>query len=207
MCLYFFKRKICIDDFEMAPFQTTVNIRQESIENLGQDIIDLHILPGEENWAENTTAITGNTSERSESVDGVSQWPKYDETFNVACSRYLGSSFAVIIIGCAFLSPLIMILLPKFGFIPDALSILTIQQRLTYASCNIECKGQLLGLGFKVTLLGIGCWAIFIKRREALMPRLYMFRSGVIILTTLCVCTFWLFYIVQVQRYYKNKNY
>lgn len=182
----------------MAPFQTTVSMRQNSIDSLGQSAVDVQILPGEENWAENTTAITGNTSERSESIDGIDEWPNDERSFDQNYIRYLGPIFTLIIVTSSFLSPLVMIILPKLGLLSDAFSMLTVQQKLMYSSCNIQCKGHLLGLMFKITLLGIGTWAIFWRPGKVHVPRLFMFQAGVIMLTTFCVCTFWLFYIVQV---------
>ena len=183
----------------MAPFQTTVTIRQENVDNIGQNVVDVQISPEEDNWAENTTVITGNTSERSESIEEIDQWSNEQGSYNFTCSRYLGSAVIIAITSSAFLSPLVMVILPKLGFFGDTLSILTIQQKLLYSSCNIECKGHLLGLAFKVTLLGIGNWIIFLKSRESIMPRIFMFRTGVLILTTLCLSTYWLFYVVQVR--------
>lgn len=186
----------------MAPFQTSVSIRQQDTGGEhSQDVVDVQIMPhDDDNWAENTTAITGNTSERSESLDGVDQWPSDEESFSQTCRRYCSSTLTSLVVASAFLSPLVMITLPKVGLLPDAFAILTIQQKLTYSACNIECKGLLLALVFKVSLLGIGNWAVFLKPREAIMPRIYMFRTGIVILTMLCVSTFWLFYIVQITE-------
>ncbi|XP_011630445.1 vang-like protein 2 isoform X2 [Pogonomyrmex barbatus] len=164
------KERQNLDTSEMAPFQTTVNVRGDSVDNLGQEVIEVQILPQDENWGENTTAVTGNTSDRSESTEDVSHWPnETDGTF--------GS-----------------------GFFPDSTTILTIQQKLHLLSCNIECKGQLLGLAFKLVLLVIGSWAVFLRPRIATMPRIFLFRTGVLLLTTLCICTYWLFYVVQVTE-------
>lgn len=184
----------------MAPFQTTVNVRRDSVDgNLGQEVIEVQILPQDENWGENTTAVTGNTSDRSESTEDVSHWPNETEgTFGYGCNRYIASVVAIILGTSAFLSPIIMVILPKLGFFPDSITVLTMQQKLQLLSCNAECKGQLLGLAFKLVLLGIGSWAVFLRPRTATMPRIFLFRAGVLLLTTLCICTYWLFYVVQV---------
>lgn len=167
--------------------------------NLGQEVIEVQILPQDENWGENTTAVTGNTSDRSESTEDVSHWPNETEsTFGYGCNRYIAFVVAIILGTSAFLSPIIMVILPKLGFFPDSITVLTMQQKLQLLSCNAECKGQLLGLAFKLVLLGIGSWAVFLRPRTATMPRIFLFRAGVLLLTTLCICTYWLFYVVQV---------
>ncbi|OXU29859.1 hypothetical protein TSAR_003029 [Trichomalopsis sarcophagae] len=184
----------------MAPFQTTVTIRQENVQNLGQDVADVQILPDEDNWAENTTAITGNTSERSESIEDLEKWTNEENSFNVTCTRHISTTFTNIVVISGFFSPLIMVILPKLGLFSDAFATLPIQEKLVYASCNIECKGHLLGIAFKVTLFGIGNWAIFLRPRKAVMPRLLTFQTGVVTLSLLCLCTYWLFYIVQITE-------
>lgn len=184
----------------MAPFQTTVNVRGNSVENVGQEVIEVQILPQDENWGENTTAITGNTSDRSESTEDVSNWPsETDGAFNFTCNRYLGPVIAMTLGIGAFLSPIAMVVLPKLGFFPDSTTVLTMQQRLELLSCNAECKGQLLGLAFKLIFLAIGSWAVFLRPQNATMPRVFLFRAGVLVLTLLCICTYWLFYVVQVS--------
>ncbi|XP_014211608.1 vang-like protein 1 [Copidosoma floridanum] len=188
----------------MAPFQTMVNIREEATDSNAQDIIDVQILPDEETWAENTTIFTGNTSERSDSVEGIDQWSNDEVSSKVAFIRYVSPPLLTFVIFGVILSPLIMIITPKLGMNPDSLSLLSIQQKLVFSSCNIECKGHLLGLMFKVTLLGIGNWAIFFRAKKVFTPRLCIFQTGVVILTMLCVSTYWLFFIVQIVEGVKS---
>ncbi|XP_076641891.1 strabismus domain-containing protein Vang [Halictus rubicundus] len=194
------KERHHLDTSEMAPFQTTVNVRGDSVDNLGQEVIEVQILPQDENWGENTTAVTGNTSDRSESTEDVSHWPHENDGSFSSCNRFVGPVIAMIIGLSAFLSPIAMVILPKVGFFPDSTTVLTMQQKLQLLSCNAECKGQLLGLAFKLVLLGIGSWAVFLRSRNATMPRIFLFRAGVLLLTMLCICTYWLFYVVQVTE-------
>lgn len=70
----------------------------------------------DENWGENTTAVTGNTSEQSGSVEDVSLWPSDPDTgLTFLCHRYIGSVLTIVLSMAAFLSPLAMVVLPKFG--------------------------------------------------------------------------------------------
>ncbi|XP_076236383.1 strabismus domain-containing protein Vang [Calliopsis andreniformis] len=194
------KERHNLDSSEMAPFQTTVNVRGDSVDNLGQEVIEVQILPQDENWGENTTAVTGNTSDRSESTEDVSHWPNENDGSFSSCNRFVSPAIAMILGLSAFLSPIAMVVLPKLGFFPDSTTVLTMQQKLQLLSCNAECKGQLLGLAFKLVLLGIGSWAVFLRPRNATMPRIFLFRAGVLLLTTLCISTYWLFYVVQVTE-------
>lgn len=70
----------------------------------------------DDNWGENTTAVTGNTSEQSGSVEDVSLWPTDADTgLAFLCHRYIGSVITAILSVVAFVSPLAMAVLPKLG--------------------------------------------------------------------------------------------
>ncbi|KAJ8942248.1 hypothetical protein NQ318_003095 [Aromia moschata] len=105
---------------EMAPFQTAVTLTPDNRD--GQEVIEVQILPQDDNWGENTTAITGNTSEQSGSTEDVSNWPGEPDTgLSFMCQRYIGAVFTYILSIVAFLSPLAMVILPKLGFFPRPL--------------------------------------------------------------------------------------
>jgi len=67
----------------------------------GQEVIEVQILPQDENWGENTTAVTGNTSEQSISMEDINNmWHREnDKGFGFACRRYVESSF-YFLLGC-----------------------------------------------------------------------------------------------------------
>ncbi|XP_041980082.1 vang-like protein 1 isoform X2 [Aricia agestis] len=192
------QRKDCVDN-TMAPFQTSVNINPEGRD--GQEVIEVQILPQDENWGENTTAVTGNTSEGSQSMEDVSNWPIESDN-GLGCSRYFGTTVALGLCFVSFVSPLAMVVLPKIGFFPGLTDNQAIQpsQRIQLLACTAECKGILLSLAFKLVLLAIGVWAIFLRPKYAIFPRIFVFRA--MMLVTLAVCTFsyWLFYFVQITE-------
>lgn len=97
----------------MAPFQTAVTIEDARD---GHEVIEVQILPQDENWGENTTAVTGNTSEQSESNEDLSQWMSEGDTgLSFACQRVLVATVTGAVSVAAFLSPLAMVVLPKLG--------------------------------------------------------------------------------------------
>lgn len=125
----------------MAPFQTTVNLEDSRD---GQEIIEVQILPQDENWGENTTAVTGNTSEQSVSMEDVSNWQGGGESgLGFACQRYMETSLSLILSLVAFFSPLAMVMMPKLGFFSRAFdnADLTPIARSQLLACNAECKG------------------------------------------------------------------
>ncbi|KAI5637618.1 strabismus protein domain-containing protein [Phthorimaea operculella] len=189
-------------DSAMAPFQTSVNINPE-IGRDGQEVIEVQILPQDENWGENTTAVTGNTSEGSQSMEDVSNWPlESDNGIGSVCSRYIGSTITLGLTFVSFVSPLAMVVLPKIGFFPGLTDNMAIQpsQRIQLLSCAAECKGILLSLAFKLVLLAIGVWAVFLRPRNAILPRIFVFRAMTLVILAVCTFSYWLFYIVQITE-------
>lgn len=186
----------------MAPFQTSVNINPE-IGRDGQEVIEVQILPQDENWGENTTAVTGNTSEGSQSMEDVSNWPmENDNGIGFVCSRYFGTTVALGLAFISFVSPLAMVVLPKIGFFPGLSDNIAIQpsQRIQLLACTAECKGILLSLAFKLVLLAIGVWAVFLRPRNAILPRIFVFRAMTLVILAVCIFSYWLFYIVQITE-------
>lgn len=182
----------------MAPFQTTVTVDET---RNGQEVIEVQILPQDENWGENTTAITGNTSDQSGSVEEVSLWQNDPETgISYPCSRYIGISILTLFSLVSFVSPIMMLILPKIGFFPALGASLSAAERAELLSCGAECKGLLVSLCFKLFLLAGGTWAIFLRSSRATMPSIFMFRAVVLLLVFTCCFTYWLFYVVQITE-------
>nr|CAD7413247.1 unnamed protein product [Timema poppensis] len=176
----------------MAPFQTSVTLTDDNRD--GQE---------DDNWGENTTAVTGNTSEQSDVEDAsLSSWPGEPDTgLGFLCHRYLGSTITLVLSMVAFLSPLTMVVLPKLGFFPALVpGSAGAQQRMRLLSCGAECKGLLVSLAFKLALLAAGAWGVFLRRPRATMPRIFLFRAAVLVLVLVCVFAYWLFYVVQVTE-------
>ncbi|XP_050428336.1 vang-like protein 2 isoform X2 [Adelges cooleyi] len=187
-------------DTTMAPYQTTVMLEDTRD---GQDVVEVQILPQDENWGENTTAITGNTSIQSGSMEEMGAlWPDTEQKigFPILCHRYIATALTGILSTVAFLSPLAMLVLPKLGVFSPAVTNLSPQQRETLLNCGAECKGVLVSLAFKMFLLALAAWAIFLRPMRATMPRIYVFRAAVLALVSICCVAFWLFYVVQVTE-------
>ncbi|KAL1131666.1 hypothetical protein AAG570_011279 [Ranatra chinensis] len=187
-----------IGEDNMAPFQTAVTVDETRD---GQEIIEVQILPQDDNWGENTTAVTGNTSDQSGSVEEVSLWPSDPESgIGFACSRYLGTVLTAVLSVIAFISPITMLILPKLGFFPSLGASLSAAEQAELLSCAAECKGLLVSLCFKLILLSTGAWAVFIRKSRATLPSIFMFRAIVLLLVFICTFTYWLFYVVQITE-------
>ncbi|XP_014239955.1 vang-like protein 2 isoform X2 [Cimex lectularius] len=186
------------EDENMAPFQTAVTVDET---RNGQEVIEVQILPQDDNWGENTTAVTGNTSDQSGSVEEVNLWPSEpDAGIGFTCSRYVSTAIAILLSFVAFVSPILMLILPKIGFFPSLGASLSAAERAQLLSCGAECKGLLVSLCFKLLLLAAGAWAVFLRKSRATLPCIFMFRAAVLLLVFICCFTYWLFYIVQITE-------
>lgn len=186
---------------DMAPFQTSVNLDDSRD---GQEIIEVQILPQDDNWGENTTAVTGNTSEQSLSMEDVSNWQQSGNDSGIAltCQRYVETSLSLILTAAAFFSPLAMVMMPKLGFFAAAFenSEMTQINKQHLLACNAECKGMLVSLAARMILLALGLWALFLRKPIATLPRIYLFRATVLLLVLISTFAYWLFYVVQVTE-------
>lgn len=86
------------------------------------------------------------------------------------------------------------------GFFPSVVATLNDHQKAMLLSCRTECKGMLITLVFKMILLAIGSWAVFLRRPRSTMPRIFLFRSAILLLILICCVAYWLFYFVQVTE-------
>uniref|UniRef100_A0A0N5B7B6 Vang-like protein n=1 Tax=Strongyloides papillosus TaxID=174720 RepID=A0A0N5B7B6_STREA len=143
-------------------------------------------------WGDNTTVMTGNTSEHSyviKSNEYYSQPPS--KTPTKWCSRitWLGSASLLSIF--AIFSPIVMIILPySFSYMKIDNS--------PNLECEIDCQGTLITLFVKVTLLILALAAIFWRKRNSNLPRIYVARTSLAMCVVFILISFWLFFVVRV---------
>lgn len=99
-----------------------------------------------------------------------------------------------------WLTKIFNVIIFSLGVFSPADTNLSPQQRETLLNCGAECRGVLVSLTFKMFLLAVASWAIFLRPVKATMPRIYVFRAVVLALVSICCGTFWLFYVVQVTE-------
>ncbi|XP_068217976.1 vang-like protein 2 isoform X2 [Palaemon carinicauda] len=157
---------------------------------MGGEVIEVQILPQDDNWGDNTTAITGNTSVRSESFQDVTIIGRDQETgVTFTCQRYAGSALCALVAFLAFLSPIAMVLIPRLN---------VIKLKNDHLKCDSECDGLLISFSFKLLILLLGSWALFFRQPKATMPRIFIFRALVTMLIFVFTFSFWLFYVVRI---------
>lgn len=145
----------------------------------------------DDNWGETTTVVTGTTSEIAFCADGATHSASDvdDKTVGFFCARYAGALAIGFMSTIAFLSPICMVVLPRIGI--DGWYLPT---------CDPDCEGRLISLAFKLLILLIGTWALFLRRPKSTMPRIFVYRAVVLFLVFLLTFSYWLFYGVRIFR-------
>ncbi|KPP67104.1 hypothetical protein Z043_114333, partial [Scleropages formosus] len=159
-----------------------------TIQAPGEPLLDNESTRGDdrdENWGETTTVVTG-TSEHSVSNEDLTRVSKeLDESSPLECRRFVGP----VLSGClglfALLTPLAFLLLPQMLW-------------ETLHPCGTPCEGLYVSLAFKLLVLLISSWALFLRPPRATLPRFFVFRSLLMVLVFLFVASYWLFYSVRV---------
>uniref|UniRef100_A0A3Q3QED5 Vang-like protein n=1 Tax=Monopterus albus TaxID=43700 RepID=A0A3Q3QED5_MONAL len=134
----------------------------------------------DDNWGETTTAVTG-TSELSVSQEEVvvGAGPR-------GFRRYLplavGSCVGLLVLA----TPLVFLLLPAVIW-PDRLQ-----------ACGTACEGLFLSISFKLLILLVAIWALFLRPGRASLPRVCVYRAFLTTLTLLLTMSYWLFYGVRI---------
>uniref|UniRef100_A0A3B4ZP94 Vang-like protein 1 n=1 Tax=Stegastes partitus TaxID=144197 RepID=A0A3B4ZP94_9TELE len=134
---------------------------------------------------ETTTAVTG-TSELSISQEEVVGLGKEIQDRTQGFRRYLplavGSCVGLLVLA----TPLVFLLLPALMW-PDRLQ-----------ACGAACEGLFLSISFKLLILLVAVWALFLRPGRACLPRVCVYRAFLTTLTLLLTMSYWLFYGVRI---------
>lgn len=188
--LYFVVDIVAIRSLNMAEREKTCPQEESGFRN--DDLGD------ESNWEGTNTTFTGSTSEAGFSFilkPENNHIKNFTGRLSRNCSKYAGCFFTSIVSLVSYLSPIVMIILPKIEF-----------SGWKTEECYSGCEGLLIGFGFKLMILLIGSWALFWRRPRANMPRVFAFRAVVLALLFVLSATFWLFYGVTILAI-KDSNY
>lgn len=85
-----------------------------------------------------------------------------------------------------------------FVVIPNVSSSMTLNP-----DCNSACEGMYITIGIKEIVLIFGLWALYIRPSKVYLPRLNVFKVGMMCLVYGTVICFWLFYAIRML----GKNY
>ncbi|XP_036418029.1 vang-like protein 2 [Colossoma macropomum] len=160
-----------------------------TIQAPGEPLLDTESTRGDDrddNWGETTTVVTG-TSEHSVSNEDLTRASKeLEDSSPLECRRFAGPVLSGILGLFALLTPLAFLLLPQLLW------------RDSLEPCGTPCEGLYVSLAFKLLVLLISSWALFLRPPRATLPRFFVFRCLLMALVFLFVASYWLFYGVRV---------
>ncbi|XP_060922085.1 vang-like protein 2 isoform X2 [Limanda limanda] len=160
-----------------------------SIQAPGETLLDVESTRGDDrddNWGETTTVVTG-TSVDSASQEDLTRISKdLEESSPLECRRYFGVVLGAVLGLFALVTPLAFLALPQLLW------------RDVLDPCGTPCEGLYISLAFKLLILLISTWALFLRPTRATLPRFFIFRCLLLALVFLFVASYWLFYGVRV---------
>ncbi|KAM8881216.1 vang-like protein 2 [Synchiropus picturatus] len=160
-----------------------------TIQAPGQQMLDAESAREEErddNWGETTTVVTGTSVDSASNEDLTRISKEVDEPSPFTCQRYLGPVLSAVLGLFAFATPVAFLALPQLLW------------RDTLEPCTTPCEGLYISLAFKLLILLISTWALFLRPPRASLPRFFIFRCLLLALVFLFVASYWLFYGVRV---------
>ena len=107
------------------------------------------------------------------------------------------------------LSILLSIILALFAiFSPIAFVIIPVVQTDwdKVEKCGIACDGMYIGIGVKELVLSFGLWALYVRPNKAFLPRLNIFKVGMMVIVYIVIICFWLFYALRVVKHKKSSQ-
>lgn len=117
-----------------------------------------------------------------------------------AAAKRLSYILKVVIIISSFVTPIVFIILPRLKLSPD----------WQLNECGLECEDLLIGISFKLVVLILGYWGMYVtrSRRHNQLPRIHQLKALLVFVLILVTFSYWLFYSVRiietnVADYYK----
>ncbi|KAJ3595188.1 hypothetical protein NHX12_004492 [Muraenolepis orangiensis] len=160
-----------------------------TIQAPGEPLLDAESTRGDErddNWGETTTVVTGTSVDSVSNEDLTRVSKELEESVPLRCTRFAGPALGGCLSLFALLTPLAFLVLPQALW------------REALDPCGTPCEGLYVSLAFKLLVLLISSWALFLRPARAALPRFFVFRCLLMVLVFLFVASYWLFYGVRV---------
>ncbi|KAJ7333138.1 Vang-like protein 1 [Desmophyllum pertusum] len=153
-----------------------------SQEILDEGIIQVQVIPQDDNWGETATSITETaTSIVTLSETDLSDVVKERRRFScVNFSRHVKIVPEAFLSMFAVISPILFVVFPVVTWKPTP--------------CGTNCDGLFISFAVKELLLVIGIWALYFRMSRVTLPRVFVLRVGVMVLVFLVLVCYWLFY-------------
>ena len=157
-----------------------------SQEILDEGIIQVQVIPQDDNWGETATSIT----ETATSIVTLSETDLSDavkERRRISCGtfgRHVKLIPQAILCLFAVASPIFFVVFPVVTWKP--------------IPCGSNCDGLFISFAVKELLLVIGIWALYFRLSRVTLPRVFVLRVGMMALVFMVLVCYWLFYGLRV---------
>jgi hypothetical protein len=168
--------------------------RQEGSDEYSERV-QIEIIPQDDNWGANSTAVTAN-ADLSDFADDLTEdgrsvvaepllLPPARSPF---CHAYAACVACLLTAALSLLTPVLFVVLPR----------LDLRTGWRVGDCGLECEGLLIGIAFKLFIVACGAWVLFARRPRSALPRLLDLSALLVIFMLIMNFSFWLFYVVRI---------
>lgn len=130
--------------------------------------------------------VTGTSVDSISNEDLTRITKDLEDSSPLDCRHYISPVLGAVLGILSLITPLAFLALPQILW-RDALE-----------PCGTPCEGYYISLAFKLLILLISTWALFLRPPRATLPRFFVFRCLLLALVFLFVASYWLFYGVRV---------
>lgn len=152
-------------------------------------VIEVQVIPQDDNWGETATITETATSVYSDLDQDLDVFGDETEKQSYTCpssKQAIGIILSCILALFAVLSPVAFIVLPH------------LMKKIDNGSSTIACEGMYIGISVKEIVLLVGLWALYVRPTKSFLPRLNIFKVGMMVLVYIVIICFWLFFAIKV---------
>ncbi|XP_066933060.1 vang-like protein 1 [Clytia hemisphaerica] len=160
------------------------------MDDFDDGVIEVQVIPQDDNWGETATTITETATSVYSDLDDTDPFGEEIEKHRFQCpnsKQALNILLSVILALMAVVSPI------AFVIIPNVSSSL----KVTGEECGSVCEGLYITIAIKEIVLIFGLWALYIRPNKVDLPRLNVFKVGMMVLVYVSIICFWLFYSIR----------
>lgn len=121
-----------------------------------------------------------------EDIDPFMEEPEKQSFRCPSSKQALNILLSILLALFAVVSPIIFIIMPYIQY-PDH-----------NKQCGTSCIGMYITVGVKEIVLLFALWALYVRPTKAFLPRLNVFKVGMMVLVYLVIICFWLFFAIHV---------
>lgn len=166
-------------------------------EELDEGVIEVQVIPQDDNWGETATTITETTA--TSVISGISETNLSDIgkdfrpcRFNFR--RHCGFAITIILGILGIFSPVVFVVMPILLGEPGEY----MNDCSSKGSKFNECDGLYMSLGFREVILIAGIWALYFRTPRINFPRVNRLKIGVMGLAFIIVMSYWVIYAYRV---------